>query len=261
MPAPETLLTIILAAIAVNLVVGVVALIGLRGRPRDGSREARPLQASRPTNGLGSAVPVVASSVSAASTPRPVAVFGPPPSATPAGTDPATGLDLAPAWSRWLAEEDSRVRRYRRPATLVLIDVDGLDRLIERLGADAADRLLPPVAATLRRYARGTDRIARLGPSSFAVLLPETDEVQAINFVERIRTTCDLWLESGAVACRLALGWAETNPGRAIDLALSMAQDRLNAERRRGHRTEEEAPAAGTAAAETVSIRTSTATS
>ena len=75
------------------------------------------------------------------------------------------------------------------------------------------------------------DRIARLSNRSFGVLLPETDEVQAINFVERVRTTCDLWLASGAMSLKLAIGWAEANPGRTIEVALGMAENRLNAER------------------------------
>ena len=40
--------------------------------------------------------------------------------------------------------------------------------------------------------------------------MPETDEVLAINYVERVRHACDLWLESGAVSLRLAIGWASS---------------------------------------------------
>ena len=59
---------------------------------------------------------------------------------------------------------------------------------------------LPALADTIRRLARSADHVARLGPGRFAVLLPETDEVAAINYVERVRRACDLWLESGAMA-------------------------------------------------------------
>ena len=114
----------------------------------------------------------------------------------------------------------------------MLAELDGLDRLIERFGQPAADRLIRAVAATLRHDARLTDRVARLGPGQFGALLPETDEVQAINYVERVRTATDLWLEAGAVAVRLAIGWANVGADQSLDVALRLAEQRLNADRR-----------------------------
>jgi len=64
------------------------------------------------------------------------------------------------------------------------------------------------------------------------VLLPETDEVQAINFVERVRAATDLWLEAGAVAVRLAIGWANVGADQSLEVALHVAENRLNGDRR-----------------------------
>jgi diguanylate cyclase (GGDEF)-like protein len=147
--------------------------------------------------------------------------------------DPQTGLDLEVGWSRWLAEEEARIRRFPRPATIVLVDLAGFERLSELLGREAAERLIPPIATTMRRYGREADHLARLGPARFAALLPETDEIQAINFVERIRTACDVWLASGAVALRLAIGWSEIGPERTAAAALPEAEQRLFADRQR----------------------------
>ena len=147
-----------------------------------------------------------------------------------AAHDGTTGLLLLPMWNRVLADEDARIRRYRRPATVVMLDIDGLDRLIERLGPEAADRLIPAVAETLRRSARSADHIARLGHGRFAALLPETDEVQAINYVERVRRACDLWLESGAIALRLAIGWSSTSGDIGLPDAQRIAGERMFAE-------------------------------
>ena len=108
-----------------------------------------------------------------------------------------------------------------------------MERLVERLGPDAAERLVPPVGQTLTRQARAADHVARIGLSRFAVLLPETDEIQAINYVERVRAECDRWLAAGAVATRLAIGWACPTPGGDLRTATRIAEDRLNADRRR----------------------------
>ena len=147
--------------------------------------------------------------------------------------DADTGLDVGAAWARWLTEEEARIRRFHRPATVVLVELAGLDRLAARLGPEAAERLIPPIATTMRREARVTDHLARLSATRFAALLPETDEIRAINFVERIRSACDLWLEAGAVMLRLSAGWAEISTDRPAEVAVPDAEARLFEEHKR----------------------------
>ena len=151
--------------------------------------------------------------------------------------DELTGLLTPAGWGRVISEEDARVRRYRRAATVVMIEVDGLDRLVERLGPAAADKLIPAVSATVRRLAREADHVARLGEGRFGALLPETDEIQAIHYVERVRRTCDLWLESGAVSLRLAIGWASADGDDNLHEAARTATERMFAEVHRHART------------------------
>jgi len=150
--------------------------------------------------------------------------------------DPLTGLDTLLAWERTLAEENARYVRYRRPVSVVVAEIDGLSRLVDRFGAEPARRVLPAVGDVMRRHARRTDRVAHVGGGRFIVLLPETDEVAAINYVERVRIACERWLESGAVALRLAIGWASPTPVGEIDSALRAAEERMYAERRRATR-------------------------
>ena len=157
----------------------------------------------------------------------------PPRPANDPTTDPLTGLLMATAWSRIVVDEEARIRRYHRPATIVIIEIEGLDRLVARLGPSSVDRIVPAVADTLRRGAREADHVARLATGRFAILMPETDEILAINYVERVRKACDLWLESGAVSLRLAIGWASsTGDGSLVD-AEALATDRMYGELRR----------------------------
>ena len=147
--------------------------------------------------------------------------------------DPRTGLDSPRAWSRSLSEEMARIARYRRPASIVLIEVEGLERLVDRFGAEAGDRLLPVISDTIRKNARAADHVAALEAGRYGILLTETDEIRAINFIERVRTACDAWLAAGAVTLRLAIGWADANAGRTLEDAVATAEERLNADRRR----------------------------
>ncbi len=147
--------------------------------------------------------------------------------------DPQTGLDTIRAWTVVFEHESARLRRYGRTATVVVAELDGLDALAARLGRDVADGLVPPVADALRRNARGPDRVCRARHNRFLVLMPETDEVAAINYIERVRTACDLWLEAGALAVRLVMGWASPPPGGSLEDALRLAGERMMDERRR----------------------------
>ena len=150
--------------------------------------------------------------------------------------DPLTGLDTLFAWERTLAEENYRFVRYRRPVSVVVAEIDGLNRLVDRFGAEPARRVLPAVGDAMRRLARRTDKVAHVGGGRFLILLPETDEVAAINYVERVRVACERWLESGAVALHLSIGWASPTAVGELDTAMRAAEERMYAERHRASR-------------------------
>lgn len=158
--------------------------------------------------------------------------------------DSLTGLPGPTDWTRLVSDEDARHARYRRPATVVVIELDGLERLVAALGSLAADRVTVAVAHTIRRHARRADHVARLGTNRFGVLLPETDEVAAINFVERVREAVDRWLEAGAMSLRLAIGWASPGAESSIVTAQTQAIERMLAEVRR-HAPRARAPGNG----------------
>ena len=147
--------------------------------------------------------------------------------------DEQTGLDTGFGWEMAVDREEKRVARYGKSVTVVVAELDRLDALAARLGPDNADRLVPPVAMTLRRLARAADLVARTANARFQVLMPETDEVQAINYVERVRDACDIWLDAAAVSVRLVVGWANAGSGVTIRDATRLAEQRMNADRAR----------------------------
>ena len=147
--------------------------------------------------------------------------------------EPETGFLTRKAWDEALRHEEHRFARYRRPVSMVIFELDGMDALAARLGRESADRLIGPVAHAMGSSARVADIIARVGRTRFLALLPETDEISAINYIERVRTACDLWLAAGAVAVRLAIGWAQPPVGGTLADALKVAHQRLDGDRRR----------------------------
>ena len=102
-------------------------------------------------------------------------------------TDEMTGCASLDALDRRLRDEFERARRYSLRFSLVLVDIDRLREINERLGQPAGDRVLGEVGAILQREIRAPDFVARYGGDEFACVLPETDAAGGRQFVQRLR--------------------------------------------------------------------------
>jgi diguanylate cyclase (GGDEF)-like protein len=92
-----------------------------------------------------------------------------------ANTDPLTGLWNLRYLNRQFAQLLDVQKRYGRPFSVLVIDIDGLKRVNDAHGHQAGDRVLMQVAVSLRRSVRSVDTAARLGGDEFCVLAPEQD--------------------------------------------------------------------------------------
>jgi diguanylate cyclase (GGDEF)-like protein len=141
--------------------------------------------------------------------------------------DRLTDLLGPEVFERLLVAESARVRRYRRPASLVIAELVGLDDLARAWGADVATSAVASLAEVLRKGSRTSDYVGRVATHRFAVILTETDEIAAINYVERVREAWESLPALAAGTVRVGFGWAGT-PGRATLLdARPTAEDVL----------------------------------
>jgi diguanylate cyclase (GGDEF)-like protein len=91
------------------------------------------------------------------------------------------------ALDRRMREEFERARRYSLSFSLILLGVDELRSVRERLGSEVADKLRADVASVLRRELRLPDFVVTYGGTEFAIVLPETGQTGARQSVIRVR--------------------------------------------------------------------------
>jgi len=89
---------------------------------------------------------------------------------TEAETDTLTDLLNRHGWDRMLQIEGERCRRYCNSAFVVLVDLDGLQKINESLGQSAGDKLIRRTAKVLCKNVRETDVVARLAGDKFGIL-------------------------------------------------------------------------------------------
>jgi GGDEF domain-containing protein len=130
-------------------------------------------------------------------------------------------IDTRADWDAALRHEDARVARYGRPAAILIVDVRPSDPGME-------DRFAARVGTVIRDHARETDRIARVGPTRFHVLLPETSDHEAEVLAERVRSTCASWGSAGpGLPLRIQAATGTATGGGTLAEALRNAQARL----------------------------------
>lgn len=75
--------------------------------------------------------------------------------------------------------EIDRLARYRRPFSIMYLNLDDFKVINERRGHAVGDQVLCLMVDCLRQHLRATDILARLGGDEFAILLPETARAEA----------------------------------------------------------------------------------
>jgi diguanylate cyclase (GGDEF)-like protein len=145
-------------------------------------------------------------------------------------TDVLTGADGPRFWDRIVLSEQARASRYHRPVTVAYAEIVGLDRLAGQWGWDVAERALAACARRLGREIRSSDHIARLEQARFGILLTETSEIAAINFVERARASCERELTAVGNDVVIGFGWASPPAKGDLSDAVDLALTRLAAE-------------------------------
>ncbi len=101
-------------------------------------------------------------------------------------TDPLTGLYNRRKLGEALDFEVERAARYRRPLSIIMLDIDNMKVINDVHGHPAGDEVLRKVAQAIRSQVRKVDLAARYGGDEFLILLPEAALMEAKAIAERI---------------------------------------------------------------------------
>ncbi len=132
-----------------------------------------------------------------------------------ARTDDLTGLLNHGTFGEWL----ERSVRDGTPFSLIMLDLDDFRNVNNALGHQAGDTLLRQIAGELVRAGRDTDLVFRYGGDEFTFLLPNTDEVGALQVAERARQA--VAATDGAVSASVGVATFPTDGATATDVLLA----------------------------------------
>jgi diguanylate cyclase (GGDEF)-like protein len=120
-----------------------------------------------------------------------------------------------------------QAQRYKRPASLLIIDVDRLKYVNDTFGHETGDRMLKLIAQCIGNELRATDVLARHGGDEFVALLSETPAKGAMEVSTRIKdavAACKLEHGGRTVSISVSIGVATfPEDGQTIDALLGRA--------------------------------------
>jgi diguanylate cyclase (GGDEF)-like protein len=138
-----------------------------------------------------------------------------------AAHDPLTGLHNRRLFEERLNNEFERSKRYGRPMTVLMIDVDNFKNINDVHGHPCGDAVLKGVAQTIVDKTRKSDISARYGGEEFIVLLPEVALDGGVLAAEKLRQgigALSFTPDSGApFAATVSIGVASTSARRYTD--------------------------------------------
>lgn len=149
--------------------------------------------------------------------------------------DQLTGLYNRHYFTSMLVKQINIWRRYQRPLSLLMLDIDFFKQVNDTYGHQGGDAVLKAVADICKNTVRDIDIVARIGGEEFAILLPSALISGAMQTAERIRAEVEksrFQYEDKVIQLTVSLGavelvdtlWTITEFMKSVDDALYKAK-------------------------------------
>lgn len=125
--------------------------------------------------------------------------------------DPLTQLYHRQYFEELFHIEAKRAQRHGGFVALLMIDIERLREINQRLGNKAGDDVLKGIGRVLRKTIREVDIAGRYGDDEFIILLYGVDEIKAQGFIQRLRENVKKWNNS-----------EKHSPGKSMEVKLNI---------------------------------------
>lgn len=141
-------------------------------------------------------------------------------------TDPLTGLPNRRALVNIIERETEQCRRYNRPISFVLIDVDRFKSINDTDGHLHGDAVLIRIGNILRKSVRKLDYVMRFSGDEFLILMPDTSHSQQAEVVGRVLACFEREKLLASVEYSLSLG-VYSGPPRSLQIMFNIADKEM----------------------------------
>ncbi len=150
-------------------------------------------------------------------------------------TDYLTGAANRRLFFELANAEIKKAHRYRRPITLVYLDLDNFKTINDTMGHNTGDRVLLLIAHTMKMNIRVSDTITRLGGDEFAIMLPETGATAAAIVIDKIFKKLDEIIRRHKWPLTFSCGvFTFVNPPLSVDVMVYKADQLMREAKQSG---------------------------
>jgi diguanylate cyclase (GGDEF)-like protein/hemerythrin-like metal-binding protein/PAS domain S-box-containing protein len=156
-----------------------------------------------------------------------------------ARTDTLTGLSNRRHFIELADQELTRAKRYDKWLSILMLDLDEFKAINDAHGHQIGDKVLVKASQVLSATLRSIDIVGRIGGEEFAIMLPETDGIQAAEVAERLRANIagtSIQLNKGkslSVTASIGIATGKTR-NTTLDHVLSLADSAMYEAKRAG---------------------------
>jgi polar amino acid transport system substrate-binding protein len=144
-----------------------------------------------------------------------------------ANTDKLTRLHNRLKLDRSLEELFEHYRRYHRPFSLILLDIDDFKQINDYYGHLAGDRALRTLSDLLKNHLRATDIPGRWGGEEFLILCPETEAGGAMQLANHLRESISRTSIQGIGTLTCSFGVTAIAEGDSSEKVVKRVDDAL----------------------------------